>query len=196
MTRASGDLERRQVVRDLLADRGDALVVAGLGSPAYDVMAAGDHARNFYLWAAMGGAAMLGMGLALARPRERVIVITGDGEMLMGLGSLATIAAASVSNLSLVVLDNRRYGETGMQVSHTGLGVDLAGIARSAGFAWAEEVRDHAALTQFRQALWHRAGPVFASIVIASDETPRVLPPRDGVELKNRLRRELDLNSI
>lgn len=194
--RMPGTLERRQVVRELLSDRGDALVVAGLGSPAYDLMAAGDHARNFYLWAAMGGAAMMGMGLALARPQQPVIVITGDGEMLMGLGSLATIAAARVTNLSLVVLDNRRYGETGMQVSHTGLGVDLVGMARAAQFAWAEEVRDHAALAQLQGRLRGRNGPGFASVVIAADEEPRVLPPRDGVELKNRFRRELGLEPI
>jgi thiamine pyrophosphate-dependent acetolactate synthase large subunit-like protein len=192
----SGALERRAAVRALLAARGDALVVAGLGSPAYDLFAAGDHPRNFYLWGAMGGAAMIGLGLALARPGESVIVITGDGEMLMGLGSLATIAAARPANLALAVLDNRRYGETGMQVSHTGLGVDLVGMARAAGFAWAIDVRDAEALALLAGRLRDRDGPGFASIRIAADETPRVLPPRDGVELKNRFRRELGLQTI
>jgi thiamine pyrophosphate-dependent acetolactate synthase large subunit-like protein len=89
------ELDRRKVVNALLAERGDLLVVTGLGSPAWDVMAAGDHDRNFYLWGAMGGAAMIGLGLALARPEEDVVVITGDGEQLMALGALATIAAAA-----------------------------------------------------------------------------------------------------
>lgn len=192
----SGALERRAAVRALLAARGPALVIAGLGSPAYDLFAAGDHPRNFYLWGAMGGAAMIGLGLALARPDESVIVITGDGEMLMGLGSLATIAAARPGNLSVVVLDNRRYGETGMQVSHTGLGVNLVGIARAAGFAWAEDVRDGAGLARLGERWPRRDGPGFAAIRIATDETQRVLPPRDGVELKNRFRRELGLPTI
>ena len=110
------------------------LVVPGLGAPTYDVAAAGDHPLNFYLWGAMGGAAMIGLGLALARPDRRVAVITGDGEMLMGLGSLATIGVKQPPNLAIVVLDNRHYGETGMQASHTDAGIDLIGIAKSCRF--------------------------------------------------------------
>jgi len=117
-------LDRRDVVKRLLIDREDLLVVPGLGAPTYDVAAAGDHPLNFYLWGAMGGAAMIGLGLALARPDRRVAVITGDGEMLMGLGSLATIGVKQPANLSIVVLDNRHYGETGMQASHTNAGID------------------------------------------------------------------------
>ncbi len=128
-------LDRRDVVKRLLADRGDLLVVPGLGAPTYDVAAAGDHPLNFYLWGAMGGAAMIGLGLALARPDRRVAVITGDGEMLMGLGSLATIGVKQPPNLAIVVLDNRHYGETGMQASHTDAGIDLIGIAKSCRFA-------------------------------------------------------------
>ena len=90
-------------------------MVAGLGSTAWDVTAAGDRPLNFPLWGAMGGAAMLGLGLALAQPARRVLVMTGDGELLMGLGSLATIAVQRPPNLAIVVFDNERYGETGMQ---------------------------------------------------------------------------------
>ena len=108
-------LDRRAATARLLRDRGDALVVTGLGNPTYDVAAAGDTPLNFYFWAAMGGAAMAGLGLALAQPRRRVLVVTGDGEMLMGLGSLATIGAEQAWNLGIVVLDNEHYGETGMQ---------------------------------------------------------------------------------
>src|SRR5579862_6813274 len=104
-------LERRKLVKDLLADRGDLMVVCGLGSPTYDVAAAGDHPLNLYLWGAMGGAAMIGLGLALARPDRRVAVLTGDGEALMGLGSLATIGVKQPANLAIVVLDNQHYGE-------------------------------------------------------------------------------------
>src|ERR671925_2246064 len=128
------ELARRSAIARILADRGDMLVVTGLGSPTYDCAAAGDHPLNFYLWGAMGSAVTVGLGLALAQPRRRVLVVTGDGEMLMGLGALATVAVKRPHNLAIVVIDNEHYGETGMQRSHTSLGVDLAGIARVAGF--------------------------------------------------------------
>ncbi len=115
-------LNRREVVASLLKRRDGLLVVAGLGAPAWDCAAAGDHPFTFPLWGAMGSAAMIGLGLALAQPKRRVLVVTGDGEMLMGLGSLATIGVRRPGNLSIVVLDNERYGETGMQKTHTALG--------------------------------------------------------------------------
>jgi thiamine pyrophosphate-dependent acetolactate synthase large subunit-like protein len=186
-------LDRREVVNRLLHERGDLLVVAGLGSSSYDLMAAGDHPRNFYLWGAMGGAAMIGLGLALAQPEARVAVITGDGEQLMALGALATIAAAAPRNLVLIVLDNRHYAETGMQPSHTALGVDLAGMARAAGFAWSVAVEEDRGVEDVRERLHHGEGPGFANVLIRAEEPPRVLPPRDGVELKNRFRRQLGL---
>ena len=126
-------LDRRQAVKALLADRGDLLVVSGLGSSSYDVFDAGDNPANFYLWGAMGGAAMIGLGLALAQPRRPVAVITGDGEQLMGIGSLLTIAAMRPANLSIVVLDNGHFAETGMQKSHSGLGARFELIASGAG---------------------------------------------------------------
>src|SRR5271154_5318827 len=115
-------LDRRAVVATLLDDPGDLLVITGLGASAYDAGAAGDRPLNFYLWGAMGGAAMIGLGLALAQPSRRVLVITGDGEMLMGLGALASIAAMRPANLAITVLDNASFGETGQQPSHTALG--------------------------------------------------------------------------
>ena len=115
-------LDRRAVVRDLLANRGGLVCVAGLGGTAWDVAAAGDADLDLPLWGAMGGAAMLGLGLALAQPDRPVLVVTGDGEQLMALGALATIAAAQPANLTVVVLDNERYGETGMQRTHTAFG--------------------------------------------------------------------------
>ena len=132
----SGKLERRAAMATLLEGRGDdLLVVPGLGSTTYDLAAAGDDDRNFYLWGAMGGAAMIGLGLALAQPDKRVAVITGDGEMLMGMGALATIGIQRPRNLAVIVFDNGVYGETGMQPSHTQSGVDLVGVAAACGFA-------------------------------------------------------------
>lgn len=191
-----GTLDRRAVVRTILHERRNLLVVTGLGSASYDAMAAGDHPRTFFLWGAMGGAAMVGMGLALARPDEHVAVITGDGEALMGLGALATIGAQKVKNLSIVVLDNSHYGETGMQSSHTGLGVDLVGIAAASGFSWSARIADMQGVEALRPRLHRADGPGFASIQIAADEPTRVLPSRDGVFLKTRFRESLGLKQI
>src|SRR5262249_26433514 len=126
-------LERRSVVSALLKGRKDAIVVGGLGASTYDIAAAGDHDRNFYLWGAMGGAVMIGLGVALAPPGLRVVVITGDGEMLMGMGSLATVGLQQPKNLSIIVLDNEVYGETGGQASHTASHADLIGVAKACG---------------------------------------------------------------
>ena len=194
MTTALGSLDRREAVRALLADRGDLLVVTGLGSPAYDAFAAGDHDANFYLWGAMGGAAMIGLGLALAQPKRPVAVLTGDGEQLMGMGALATIAAKRPPNLSVVVLDNGHFGETGMQRSHTGLGVDLHRIAAAAGLAGCAELRTIGEIAGFRAELRKlTGGPRFATVRIAPGNPPRALPARDGVYLKNRFRQHLGL---
>ncbi|MEM7634291.1 MAG: thiamine pyrophosphate-dependent enzyme [Pseudomonadota bacterium] len=131
----TGMIERREAIAEILKDRPDnLLVISGLGSPTYDVAAAGDVAQNFYLWGAMGGAAAMGLGLALARPDARVLVITGDGEMLMGLGSLATLAAKAPANLAVLVIDNEAFGETGGQASHTGKTTNLAAVALACGF--------------------------------------------------------------
>ena len=184
-------LRRRQVVDSLVADRGDLLVVAGLGAPCWDVTAAGDHALTFPLWGAMGSAALIGLGLALARPARRVLVITGDGEMLMGLGGLATIAVQAPENLAIAVLDNERYGETGMQATHTAFGVDLAAVAAAAGLPVTGTVGDDAGLGAAVAKLRGAQGPVFFTIKVRAEDLPLALPPRDGVHLKNRFRRAL-----
>jgi thiamine pyrophosphate-dependent acetolactate synthase large subunit-like protein len=179
-------LDRRDVVKRLLIDRGDLLVVPGLGAPTYDVAAAGDHPLNFYLWGAMGGAAMIALGLALARPDRRVAVITGDGEMLMGLGSLATNGVKHPAKLAIVVLDNRHYGETGMQASHTDAGIDLIGIARSCRFADARAALTETDIDDTRRLLHAGKAPSFVQVQVATDDVARVLPIRDGREIKRR----------
>ncbi len=194
-------LRRREVVAALLAERGDLLVIAGLGAPAWDTAAAGDHPLTFPLWGAMGGALAMGLGLALAQPSRRVLVITGDGEMLMGLGMLATTAVQAPGNLAAVVLDNERYGETGMQATHTApdaanrssanQGVDLAAMAASAGWEMTGTVRDEAALAKALPAIRAAQGPVFYDVKVRAEDLPLVLPPRDGVELKDRFRTAL-----
>ncbi|MFQ5766166.1 MAG: thiamine pyrophosphate-dependent enzyme [Rhodospirillales bacterium] len=184
-------LRRRAVAEALVRGRHGLLVVAGLGAPAWDVTAAGDHDLNFPLWGAMGGAAMIGLGLALARPRRRVLVITGDGEMLMGMGSLATIALQKPRNLAVVVIDNERYGETGMQPSHTAHGVDLAGVATAAGIPVTGGVRDKRGLENALPVILKAPGPVFFNVKVRAEALDFVLPPKDGVVLKDRFRRAL-----
>src|SRR3970282_835678 len=181
--------------RALRAQRAVLLVVAGLGSTAWDCTAAGDSALSFPMWGAMGSAAMTGLGLALAQPARRVLVLTGDGEMLMGLGSLATIGVQKPGNLSVGVIDNERYGETGMQATHTAHGVALAARARAAGFASSVLVRDMGGVAVLRQSVHKDAGPHFGQIKVAAEKAPLVLPARDGALLKNRFREALLGNS-
>jgi thiamine pyrophosphate-dependent acetolactate synthase large subunit-like protein len=184
-------LPRREAVARLLKDRGDSLVITGLGSPTYDVAAAGDHPLNFYLWGAMGSAATVGLGLALAQPQRRVLVITGDGEILMALGALATIAAKQPANLAIAVIDNEHYGETGMQASHTGTGVDLAEIARAAGFRQAATLRTMSGIESAIQTLYTAQGPVLIVLKVLAERDPLVLPSWDGPLLKSRFRQAL-----
>ncbi len=184
-------LNRREVVQSLLQDRGDLLVIAGLGAPAWDATHAGDHALNFPLWGGMGGAVSIGLGLAIAQPKRPVLVLTGDGELLMGLGSLATVGVQKPANLSVVVLDNERYGETGMQDSHTARGVDLAAAAIACGFHRGIFVTQMHQLSALRKDLHTLQGPWLAQVKVAADKLPLVLPPRDGTYLKNRFREAL-----
>ena len=182
-------LDRRTAMRVLLENRGDLLLVTGLGSTTYDAAAVGDDDRNFYLWGAMGAAAMVGLGLAIARPERRVLVVTGDGDMLMGLGSLATIGVERPRNLAIVVFDNGRYAETGMQASHTEGGVSLCGVARACGIELVHDITEEPTLKEFAARLHSLNGTIFARVAIRIEEQMRVLPSRDGVFLKTRFRR-------
>lgn len=186
-----GDLDRRAVVAALLADRRDLLVVTGLGSAAYDVMAAGDHDLNYYLWAAMGSAMTVGLGLATAQPDRPVLVITGDGEAMMGFGALASIAIRQPRNLTIAVLDNGHFGETGMQESHAGRGIALDQVAAACGIRNVARITSMDGVDACRARLEAKDGLSFAVIKILPENCPRVLPPRDGVHVKNRFRAAL-----
>ena len=190
-------LDRRRVVSALLAQRHDAIVVGGLGASTYDIAAAGDHDRNFYLWGGMGGAVMIGLGIALAQPKLPVVVITGDGEMLMGMGSLATVGLQRPGNLTIVVLDNEVYGETGGQASHTGASTDLVGIASACGISDARALATMAEIEAFAPAMQDLAsGPRFVSVKIDSANLERVLSSRDGKFTVTRIRGALGFSPI
>ena len=197
-------LDRRALVAELLRRRGDAAVIAGLGSPAWDCHAAGDSPLNFYLWGAMGGAAMLGLGVALAQPQRRVLVVTGDAEALMGIGSLSTIAAQAPPNLAILVLDNEAFGETGRQAGLTGESTDIAAMARGAGLASAFTIGTEGAgrappgqgasgpmFDALATALFEAEGPVLCVAKVGLGDEPESFPPRDGPLLRDRFRAAL-----
>lgn len=181
-------LNRRDVVSHVLSDSDDLLVISGLGSPSWDVTYTGDKPTFFPLWGAMGGAAMVALGLAMAQPRKRVVCVTGDGEMLMSLGALATISVEEPTNLTILVLDNEHYGETGMQKTHTGQGVNLDAMARGAGFKTSSTVTESSELPGLRETVYRTQGPNFVVVKVDPKMPPVVLPPREGSYLKNRFR--------
>ncbi|MGY4257842.1 thiamine pyrophosphate-dependent acetolactate synthase large subunit-like protein [Bradyrhizobium sp. USDA 4516] len=186
-----GALDRREVVARLLAGRERLLVVGGIGWAACDVMAAGDHDNNYYLWGAMGSAATIGLGLATARPDHSVLVLTGDGDMLMAFGALATIAIRKPSNLTVAILDNGHFGQTGMQETHTGRGLELEQVAKACGFASADKITTLDGVDDLRAKIASRYGVKFAAIKIAANKPTLVLPSRDGAYIKNRFRSAL-----
>lgn len=192
----SGNLDRRTVVSTLLKGRKDLLVVTGLGSASYDVMAAGDNDNNYYLWAAMGSATMVGLGIASAQPDRSVLVVTGDGEAMMGMGALATIALRKPKNLTIAVLDNGHFGETGMQISHAGCGIDIESIADACGFTHSRQITEMDGVAALRETLPLHQGLTLATIKIKAENAPRVLPSRDGVHIKNRFRAALGFQPL
>lgn len=184
-------LHRRDVAKTILNADDDALIVTGLGSTNWDFTAAGDCPRIFPLWGAMGGAVAMGLGLALAQPGKRVMVATGDGEMLMGIGSLATVAVQAPKNLTICVFDNERYGETGMQATHTASVADLAKTAQGLGITDTGTIKTEDELSTELDHLMTGDGPVFRTIKVRAEALDFVLPSKDGVHLKNRFRQAL-----
>lgn len=183
-----GRLRRRPLVADLVSKRAGALIVTGLGSATYDVAAAGDDDSNFYFWGGMGLTAMTGLGIAMAQPERRIVVITGDGDMMMGIGSLATIAAAAPSNLAILVLDNERFGETGEQMGLSAGRTNMAEMAKGAGFTTAETLSSEAEIGKLAELLYATPGPVFCVAKVAPGNDKRVLPSTDGAYLARRFR--------
>lgn len=185
-------LPRRPAIHRLLEGRTEqCLIVAGLGSAIWDVESAGENPLNFYLLGAMGSVVPTAMGLAMAQPDRRVLALAGDAELMMGLYALPTVAVRRPKNLSVICIDNGRFGETGGQVSHTTEGVDLAGIARASGFANVMEVEDNAGIDALRDAVHTGEGPLFGLIRVSSDMPPVVMPIRDGSIGKARFREAL-----
>ena len=195
-------LQRRPLVKTILAGADDnLLVIAGLGSSNWDITNAGDRPLNMPLWGGMGAPVSMGLGLAIAQPARRVLVITGDADMMMSLGSLATVAAQQPDNLAICVLDNEKFGETGNQASHTsprnngptesGAGTDLSLIAKGCGIADTGTVREQSDVAALIKDLRTKKGPVFRLVKVMVEKLEFVMPPQDGAHLKDRFRAAL-----
>ena len=185
--------DRRALVTHLLKRRGDALIVGGLGASTWDLAAADLDDRNVYLWGGMGLACSIGLGLAVAQPSRRVLVITGDGELMMGVGSLPTIAAAAPDNLAILVLDNQAFGETGRQTGLTAGPTDIAQMAEGAGLASAMTLTREDDLLALEALLYDRPGPTLAVAKVALTNDPLVLPTNNGALMTARFRTALGL---
>jgi sulfopyruvate decarboxylase subunit beta len=180
-------MTRLEATRAIVELEPDAAIIASLGHPAYDLFAAGDRSRNFYTWGSMGLASSIGLGLALAKPDLRVIVLDGDGSLLMNLGSLATIGLLQPKNLLVIVMDNELYATTGGQPTPTARGADIAAAARAMRVE-ATTVRDESEL----RAAAGRTGLIVAKV---TESAPAVKPPLDYVGIKNRFMSALDAQS-
>lgn len=188
---APNKIQRRPFVSDLLKLRNGALVVPGLGSPTWDIFAAGDSAEYLYNWGGMGLAVPTALGLAMAQPSKRVLCLTGDGEMMMGIGSLSVVADQAPGNLGILVLDNEHFSETGRQRGLTGNRADLCAVARGFGIARTMAVTEHGKVTELAEFLFKSPGPVFAVAKIAVTEDPWMLPIKDGAAISRRFRQAI-----
>ncbi len=180
-------LDRREFTAALLAKRDGALVVPGLGSPTWDCFAAGDSDDYLYSWGGMGLALSTALGVAIARPSRRVCCMTGDGEMMMGLGSLAVVGAERPENLSVLVLDNEHFGETGRQPGLTQT-LDLTAMAQACGFKATMTVTRMDQVDELARFLFAEPGPVFAVAKIALGDHKLLLPEKEGTIIAHRFR--------
>jgi len=186
-------IQRRPFVAELLAQRGDTLVVPGLGSPNWDIFAAGDSPEYLYSWGGMGLAVPTALGIALAQPARRVLAITGDGEMLMGIGALAVVGDQAPINLAILVLDNETFAETGKQRGLTANRVDIAVAAKGFGIGKTMTVTEQGQVGKLAELMFRTPGPVLAVAKIAITQDPWALPEKDGVAIARRFRIALGL---
>jgi len=191
----SNKIQRRAFVADLLKRRGDTLVIPGLGSPTWDTFAAGDSPEYLYSWGGMGLAVPTALGVALAQPSRRVLALTGDGEIMMGIGSLAVVADQNPQNLAILVLDNEHFAETGRQIGLTANRTDIAAVARGFGLDRTMTVTEQGQVAELAEFLFQGQGPALAVAKIALSEDPWRLPEKDGATIARRFRLALGLET-
>lgn len=182
-------LYRRDVLAKVLEDRGDTLVVPGLGTANYDLFAVSPSDDNAYMWNAMGLTVPTGLGLAIAQPERRVLVVTGDGEMMMGIGSLSVVAAQAPSNFSILVMDNEMFEETGAQTGLSAVRADIAKIAEGSGIAKTMTVRSDNELGGLPDFLLNETGPVLAVAKVGPSRDKPVYPSMDGPGIVSTFRK-------
>jgi len=182
-------LDRNKAVPALIGNPDDFLIVAGLAGPAKDIGHMTDKA--FLFGGAMGGAVTAGLGLALAQPDKRVICVTGDGDLLMSLGSLATVGVMKPSNFSVVCVDNGLYQETGGQQSHTGHGIDLAQVASGCGFTVTRDISEESEIEEASGLLRQSNGPTFVLLRVDSTPSPKGVRNLQASETKTAFREHL-----
>jgi thiamine pyrophosphate-dependent acetolactate synthase large subunit-like protein len=187
-----GALDRRKAVPNLVGDPKDFLIISALGGAARDTAQICEPHQNFYAFAGvMGGATMTGLGLALAQPKRHVLVITGDGDLLMNIGSLATVAVMNPPNFSILCVDNGHYWETGRQRTHTALGTDLAAMAAGAGIKNIRTVVRQADIPEAASLLRQGAGVSFVLLKVKPGDPPKIRRSHDAAYTKFRFRQEL-----
>jgi thiamine pyrophosphate-dependent acetolactate synthase large subunit-like protein len=191
----SNKIQRRPFVANLLGKRDGALVIPGLGSPTWDCFSTGDSPEYLYSWGGMGLAVPTALGLALAQPDKRILALTGDGEMMMGIGSLGVVADQAPSNLGILVLDNEHFGETGRQTGLSSNQADLCKIAEGFGIKQTRAITEHSAVDELAEFLFKMPGPVFSTAKIALSDDPWMLPVKDGVAIARRFRVALGLEA-
>ncbi len=187
-----GELDRREAIPQLLGDPNDFLIIAGLAGTAKDAAHLCEPQANYFACAGiMGGATAMGLALALAQPERHVLVLTGDGELLMNVGSLATVSIMTPPNLSIVCVDNGHYGETGYQKSHTSLGVDLAAMAAGAGIPTVRTVTQASEIADAAGLLRSMQGPTFILLKVKPTDPPKIRRSLDAGLSKHRFRLQL-----
>ena len=185
-------LDRIDAVPAIIGDHNDFLIVTGLAGASKDLAHLtndGDHL--FTMAGAMGAACAMGLGLALAQPTRKVLVVTGDGELLMNMGSLATIATLNPPNLSILCVDNGHYGETGYQKSHTSLGVDLDVIAQGSGIKTTRTVQAEDEIAEGARILRESNGSSFVLLRVKPTDGPKIKRNMNANECRSRFRHAL-----
>ena len=185
-------LDRCEAVPALIGRHEDFLIVSGLAGTSRDVAAlTRDGAHSYTMAGAMGGSTMIGLGLALARPDRRVLVVTGDGELLMNVGALATIGVLNPANLAILCVDNGHYGETGYQKSHTSLGVDLEKIAMGSGIKATRTISGESEIADGARLLREGNGTAFVVLRVKPTDPPAFKRNMDPAACRHRFRAAL-----
>ena len=183
------ELDRRDAIPALIGDHNEFLFITGLGGTSRDISHLTKNGPNLYaLGGAMGASLSLGLGLALARPDKQVMVVTGDGELLMCVGTLATIAVLNPPNLSILCVDNGHYLETGGQITHTGRGTDLEMMARGAGIKVTTTVVTTADIENGKAVLRHKDGSSFVVVRVKPTEPPVFKRDMDAAYARRRMK--------